>query len=313
LIIAFAKAQISQDNLPLLVMPGFAWAENLVFDGLGNLFVSEAVRGELWRINLNANGSAYDGSVYLDRGFKQFGGLVVSPDGERIYAGVTFDDKSYGIIVAPTTSKIGTSTVLARTKHQPNGLSADWAHNTLFYTDEGTGSEEGGTLVAVDVATGQESLIKDNLPLPDGLWFDSLTNKLYVGELFTKKINVFNIASDGAVVFEAVYTGLNEALNFANIIDDITLFSNCADGNTNTPSCTMLLAADWTGRSLQKFALDGSSVTKVAPPAGVDFKELTSVRWGSGPGFDSESVYVTEGGGIVGKETNRRVIQVKMK
>lgn len=34
----------------LLNVDGFTWAENLAFDGLGSLFVSEAVRGELWRI-----------------------------------------------------------------------------------------------------------------------------------------------------------------------------------------------------------------------------------------------------------------------
>ena len=34
-----------------LLIDGFAWAEQLAFDGIGGLFVSEAVRGELWRIS----------------------------------------------------------------------------------------------------------------------------------------------------------------------------------------------------------------------------------------------------------------------
>ena len=32
------------------IFEGFAWAENLAFDGIGGLFVAENTRGELWRI-----------------------------------------------------------------------------------------------------------------------------------------------------------------------------------------------------------------------------------------------------------------------
>jgi len=35
---------------PLLNISGFAWAENLFFDGAGNLFVSDFQTGTLWRI-----------------------------------------------------------------------------------------------------------------------------------------------------------------------------------------------------------------------------------------------------------------------
>jgi hypothetical protein len=54
-------------------------------------------------------------------------------------------------------------------------------------------------------------------------------------------------------------------------------------------------------------------VSSIPPPAGVDsFYQLTSVRWGKGPGFDPNSIYVTEGGGIQPHQTDRRVMQIKM-
>ena len=46
-----------------LIIDGFAWAENLAFDGLGGLFVSEAVSGELWRVS--ACGTFEINKVYI--------------------------------------------------------------------------------------------------------------------------------------------------------------------------------------------------------------------------------------------------------
>lgn len=77
----------------MLNVDGFTWAENLIFDGLGSLFVSEAVGGELWRIVYDPVNNNYTSSIYLNKGFKQFGGLSVSDNGKILYAGVVFDDK----------------------------------------------------------------------------------------------------------------------------------------------------------------------------------------------------------------------------
>ncbi len=46
MVVSAAAAQESK-----LLVDGFAWAEQLAFDGIGGLFVSEAVRGELWRVS----------------------------------------------------------------------------------------------------------------------------------------------------------------------------------------------------------------------------------------------------------------------
>lgn len=78
-------------------MDGFSWAENLVFDGKGNLFVSEPIYSYLYHIYSCNNGTEYCKDIYL-RGFDRIGGLVITPDGETIFIGVAFRDGTNGII-----------------------------------------------------------------------------------------------------------------------------------------------------------------------------------------------------------------------
>ena len=66
--LALAAVQLSR-ALPLLEVDGFGWAENLCFDGLGSLFVSEMTGGKLHRIWLSDDGQSYNKEIHLD-GFK---------------------------------------------------------------------------------------------------------------------------------------------------------------------------------------------------------------------------------------------------
>lgn len=296
-------------DVPMLNVDGFSWAEQLVFDGRGNMFVSEAIRGELWRIHLcEDNSDTYCSEIYLNEGFNQFGGLVVSPDGLNLYAGATLDDGSYALISTPTTGNSTYSIILA-TAHQPNGLVGDFKRNVLYYTDEGTGSPEGGTLRRIDLDTETDSIVKDHLDMPDGLWYDESAELLYVGMLLTMKVSVFDLKGGEPVIVDS-YPGCDSLDNVKHMLDDITLLS---ESNTENPSKTQVLGADWTGRSIQQFSLDGKYIHNVPTPEGITLKEPTSVRWGSGPGFDAKSLYVTEGGGVTPRQTNRRVLQIPIK
>jgi hypothetical protein len=94
------------------------------------------------------------------------------------------------------------------------------------------------------------------------------------------------------------------------MLDDFTPLSGV---NKMALGSTLILGADWLGSELQQFNLDGTVVASIPPPAGIEkFYQLTSARWGKGPGFDSNSIYVTEGGGMFAKQTDRRVIQIPM-
>lgn len=293
--------------LPKLNFDGFAWAENLCFDGIGHVFVSEAIRGELWRISLCANETSYCGGVYVE-GFDMVGGMVATNDGAYLYAGVTFlDDAGYGIIKVPTAEPIGNYTVVVKTSHHPNGMAVDWDTGLMFFTDEGTGEEEGGTVSTYNIITGHYEAIAALVPWADGAWFDNKAKKLYVGELTSKKMHVFSIV-DGALKLENIYNGLSTELSSLHLLDDFTLETATDMSNI---SSTLFFGADWTGRSIQKFSLDGTFVEKVECDS-VDLAEPTSVRWGKGPGFDEKALYVSEGGGLTKRQTNRRVVQITM-
>jgi hypothetical protein len=90
------------------------------------------------------------------------------------------------------------------------------------------------------------------------------------------------------------------------MIDDLAVVG---DVDVNNLGKTKIVAADWTGRQIIEFALDGSWSKQITPPEGITLFEPTSVRPGKGFGFDKNSYYVTEGGGIDRKFTNRRVLQ----
>jgi hypothetical protein len=230
-----------------------------------------------------------------------------------LFAGATLQDDSKALISVPTTGN-ATYAVVTPTVHQPNGLQGDFKTNTLYYTDEGTGSEEGGTLRSISLETATEAIVKDHIDMADGLWYDATTQLLYVGWLLSMEISVFSLSS-GVPVLLQKYPGCASLDDVKHMLDDLTLMpppSSSSSSSSSDPGATTLLGADWTGRAIQLFSLDGRLLSAVPTPQGLELKEPTSVRWGHGPGFDSGSIYVTEGGGATARQTNRRVVQIPM-
>jgi hypothetical protein len=243
----------------------------------------------------------------LSEGIQQFGGLQVTPDGSVIYAGVTFDDKSKGIVKAFTAAgKENQWTLVAKTTHQPNGMAADWTEGVLYCTDEGTGDKEGGTVFAVNITDGTSKVAMSGVSGADGCWLDVENSLLYVGELLTMKIWVYNVKTKSVV---GQYPGASSATSSGlHMLDDITLHSSGT--NADDIGKTLLYGADFTGKQIVQFSLDGSFVERVSLSSELDLYEPTSVRYGKGPGFDSESLYITEGGGATKKQTQRRALQL---
>lgn len=311
-IFATLAVSFQASSLPNLVVSGFTWAENLAFDGLGNLFISENIRGELWRINLCRDGTDYCSVLQLGDGFSSFGGLQIPPDGSVVYAGATLDDGTTAVISTPTKPTTPAPfSVISKTKKQPNGVACDWTSHMLYYTLEGD-AKESGCLMGVDLKTGIESTVFSGLDGADGAWIDASMHLLYVGLLTDKKVLVFNLSNPNTAsdFLLGQFPALSSFLGAAHMLDDLTLLSTT---NTSALGSTVVLGADWLGSELQQFTLDGTAVKSIPPPQGVDsFYQLTSVRWGKGPGFDPNSVYVTEGGGLFAKQTDRRVIQIPM-
>ena len=239
-------------------------------------------------------------------GLDQVGGLAVTSDCFTLYAGVSFSEGDKGIIKLSTNAETATASymIVTKTPHQPNGMAADWGINVLYFTDEGTNSEYGGTVSSYNLEIGLLK-IESYVPWADAAYFDSKDKMLYIGELITKKIHVFSTA-EGFLVHESNHEGLSP-LGDLHLLDDLTL-----EGVTNTYSLnsTVLIGADFTGKKIQRFSLDGSLIESIDP--GLTIFEPTSIRWGLGPGFDPNSIYVTEGGGATKFKTDRRVFQIVM-
>ena len=160
----------------------------------------------------------------------------------------------------------------------------------------------------INMNTKVQTMIKTQLSGADGAWIDTKTKQLYVGELITLKVAVFDLTTEFPL-YLGEFNGLSSLDSIHHMLDDITVYSLSED---NDISKTMLLGADWTGRKIQLFSVDGKKVTEVSIPNDLELNEVTSVRWGKGPGFDPSSIYITEGGGATKRVTNRRVIQIKM-
>ena len=313
---ASCLASLVSSSLPLLVVDGFSWAENLAFDGLGSLFVSELNRGELHRIWLC--GETYCNGVHAS-GFKGTGGLAVSPDGITLYAGVTFKDKTHGIISMQTAgnNSSGAYSVIARDlMAKPNGMQL---YNGYFYCTTEGGVIGNGTVFTVSLETGEERIVHTDLNA-DGAWIDGSTHRLFIGQVKSMTVAVFDISVSGPqsapCLLEGVYPGAGASFQMPGLqlLDDLTLAAKGGqlEGADSFSSKTQLLGADWLGKRLLRFSLDGEVVETIQAPGGVKLKELTSVRWGKGPGFDPNSVYVTEGGGLTEGVTSRRVVQIPM-
>lgn len=90
---------------------------------------------------MSADGTKYDGEIYLHDGVKKFGGVQISPDGKQLYAGATFSDDSVGVATCSTTGANGAFTLAAKTETQPNGMAIDWERNILYYTQEGSATK----------------------------------------------------------------------------------------------------------------------------------------------------------------------------
>lgn len=292
---------LSVCSLPMLNIDGFSWAENLVFDGLGGLFVSEAIRGQLWRVSFDSSSNSYNATVHISKNFKQFGGLSVSPDGKTVFAAAVTEDKVNSILSTSTLPALigekSYSFIAKDLDELPNGMALVPDQNALYFTSEK------GTLTKVDISTGKVTLVTDQLAKPDGLWFDTSSKLLFVSELVKKRMKVFDT---GTNTFSEYYS-FGENLGKVHFIDDITLVS---DVNKENLGKTEFVAADWTGRAVVHLTLDGQFIKTIPPPDGIAYFEPTSVRRGKGPGFDSNSFYITEGGGLTRHAHNRRVLQL---
>jgi len=291
------STQAQEDPLPVLDMDGFTWAENLGFDGLGNMFVSDPVVGKLWRIYLDPSTNKYEKVVHLDT-YDRFLGIAFeqTPSGPIGYVvadeGPTFNRNHYIVQFDPTPAGAlpVKHSVAAKLPHGGNGLAYFGGDRTLFATHEG-GPNEPGVVMRAWLSNGTAEVVA-NIDGANGAAVDENTGQLHVGSLFGAYFTTFQLPNMTLVQ-------KNDAPGMFSIDD----FCLSRDG-------TVRFATDFMFSHVVASSQKGMAYV-IQNDASYNLRFPTAAKWGFGPGFNSSLLYVTEGGGILPRDTSQRVLQME--
>ncbi|MDP2435335.1 MAG: SMP-30/gluconolactonase/LRE family protein [archaeon] len=297
-------------ELPLLNVSGFTWAENLAFDlspGRSQLYVSDAGTGFLWRIFLNGGGSGYEAEVLAK--FGQVNGLQMAANNTVLYACVKIGSsaglaKGQTAVVAvdvsqPAGSGAQSWRVVADLPAMGNGLALHEATQMLYTTYEADEIPGAGSVYAVDtLGLLPVQLVATGLQGTDGCRIDPSSDTLYVSDVVAARLDLFKLPTSrqGNMTLSLLRSFKAPSMKF---LDDFAL-----DWQQN-----LIFGADFATGRVVKFNADGSSSSGEVVASGL--LNPTSVQIGAGSSFNHTSIYVTEGGGIRGINTDRRVLEFR--
>jgi sugar lactone lactonase YvrE len=271
--------------VPPLEISGFSWAENLAFDGLGNLYVSDSGAATITRIWLQDN--VWQTELYFD-GVYTVDGLA--SDGVNLFANIITNDKVAQVVRLPLGEPFATPEVLAELPYPGNGLELD-VDGSLYVTTEGNFLPGTGAVYQVSPQSGTWQTYLSDLWAADGIAIDRDQRVLYVTQVVNNKVLVIDLLSGDVTRMISVARPKNHSL-----LDDIAL---SPDGST-------LYGADFGRGEIMAIPLAGGSVSVVA----TGLQAPTSVLFGAGPSFDANTLYLTEGGGFTDTDTDQRVLQL---
>lgn len=263
------------------VASGFGLLENLAFDGHGGLLLSES--------SLTGSGGGVqrltaDGTRVLAATVESPGGIAVSGDTAYVNSGNAMrsglSDIADGSIVAVNLNT-GAVTTMVTGLRMPNGLAQ--LPDGGFVVSRDLGSDTRLTRVAPDGSTGP---LAPQLTSTNGLAYDPVSRKLFVSTTFdaTTTIAAIDIDHPDAPPLRITVPGLGPL--------------NSADDLTVGPDGAVYVALNVAGQVVR---VDPDNARTCVVAEGLPF--VTSVRFGSGPGWDSHSLYATSFLGTVTKVT----------
>lgn len=272
---------------------GFAWLENQCFDGRGNLFISDSTHGEVWRL-FQQNDNRYR-MERLQSDFRSVLGLDVDARRDEVLAVVVRLEGRWRVarnyLIAFRAESPSLYRIVAELPSRGNGLVVDGRY---AYVSSGRGVLPGqGAVYRVDLDRGLSQTFARGLNDANGLALDARQRELYVAELTTGAIHVYNLETGAQVRSHRVLDSRNTAW-----LDDVAVDSE----------------RGWLyGTDFAKGRVVGLSLRDQAAPlveVAVGLKNPTSVAFGRGEGFRDCSLYVTEGGGLSSRETGRRLLEL---
>ncbi|WP_067816589.1 SMP-30/gluconolactonase/LRE family protein [Nocardia inohanensis] len=263
------------------VASGYGLLENLAFDGRGSLLLSETsltgTGGGVQRLGADGKHSA---AAQVDSP----GGIVVSGNtayintGNSTKAGLT--DSTDGTVVALDLTTGALSTV-ATGLRMPNGLAL--LPDGGFVVSKDLGATTTLTAVAPDRTT---RVLAPGLTSTNGLAYDPVRRKLFVSTTFDMNTTIAAVSIDHPNADPVRYT----LPGFGPL--------NSADDLTVGPDGAVYVALNLAGR-IVRLDPDTSATCTIAD----NLPLSSSVRFGSGPGWDPKSAYVTSFLGTVTRLT----------
>ncbi|WP_336084658.1 SMP-30/gluconolactonase/LRE family protein [Nocardia sp. SSK8] len=262
-----------------VVAGGFGALENLGFDGRGNVLLSEQDLGGgpgAVRV-LGADGTRGTLANEVDGP----GGIVVAGASAYFTTGNTataaLSGQSSGTIDAVDLAT-GVRSTVARGLTMPNGLAR--LANGDFVVSKDIG---GGSMTRVDAA-GNTTPFATALTSTNGLAFDAPRDRLVVSTTFDPTTVIAAVDTAGTPITRTELPGFGPL----NSADDLTVDT---DG-------TAYVALNVAG-AVQRVDLDTGTSCRIADGLPL----VSSVRFGSGPGWDPNSLYATSFLGTVTKLT----------
>ena len=291
-----------------LIADGFVWAENLIFDDFDNLWVTDNMQGILFKITKDSSNGAISKMPWLT-GFNSLGllGLATGPNTTIFFVGHTKATgktlNSFDVHIPNVWKVISTTATVG------NGLVYVSETDTLFSASEAGFTPNEGRVYFVNNATRgvpptNAPTLQSGLNDCDGLFRDEKTNFLYMSEVITATLYVYNLSANP---METTHRPIRtfHAPNMT-MLDDMCIVQAIQGTSVTSPS---IIAADfWTG-NIVAFGVDGMTpgsyvATGMTNPTSVRRPKQGSV-WDNG-----RNVFVTEGGNFF--EKIRRVWEVTL-
>jgi hypothetical protein len=297
---------------------GFNWAENIWFDGLGGMYIADDFAGKVYKLTRPSYGGPVTKQEWLSGFHNVLGINKVFGSLDMMYAVVAFDTPcavngsvpdvnatTFGIITFNTTAPGDYSTFVC-TPLIGNGLAVNEkdGRGTLYSPSEGDFLPKKGMWFAIDPPTRQVEKAVSGLYSADGAYLDQQTQLLYVSEVALGTILVYNVSQLGEYPLVHSFHAPG-----CMMVDDFCVLYMDASG-APSPSQPYMFAADFLAGAVVAFAADGQGSNTVLA-SGLLFP--TSVRSGTGPGWDNpHSVYVSEGGSFVPSQATGRVWELHL-
>lgn len=280
-------------GFPVLDITGFTWAENMAFDGKGNLFVSDTGIGAVYRIALSQDGSEYEKYTHISVGqLSKIDGLAMGPNENILYGSARIKEKSW--LIEIDTNTPNEFRTLVELPTLGNGLAYNNKTGMLYTTNEGLFLPGNGKVYLIDISKNMTTVVAEDLEGADGCEIDISRQYLYISEVLGGRVIRYTINSDNSITENLRYFAPS-----MKMLDDFCLSS---DGS-------LIYGADYEAGNVVIFNSDGSS--RRGDILMENLLNPTSVRFSVGPGFNSSVVFVSEGGSldIINPPANRSVLQ----